>query len=73
MQIQQLVYMWIERIIMDLKEREYEDMDWIYLSQNKIRCVIMDNEHWSPQKTNNFFRRWINISILRIILVLVVS
>jgi hypothetical protein len=58
---------------MDLKVREYEDMDWIYFSQNKILCVIMDNELSSPQKTNNFFRRWINISILRNTLVLVVS
>lgn len=47
---------------MDLKEREYEDMDWIYISQNKIRCVIMDNERSGPWKTNNFFRIWINIS-----------
>jgi hypothetical protein len=32
---------------MDLKEWEYEVVDCICISQNKIRCVIMDNEHSS--------------------------
>jgi len=33
---------WEDTIRTDLKERGWEDIDWIYLAQDMVQCIIID-------------------------------